>query len=90
MCVSVFEGHVLAYRRSCSLTAIMDRWLKRDNCCSRSGDADEENQTGAKKKKTYSPKNRQFKEGYVPLGFTATNSDPPEALFLLWGEAGQL
>ncbi|XP_047493411.1 SCAN domain-containing protein 3-like [Penaeus chinensis] len=64
----------------------MDRWLKRDSCCSRSGDADEGNQTGAKKKKTDLPKNRQFKEDYVLLGFTATNSDPPEALCFFCGE----
>ncbi|XP_047480177.1 SCAN domain-containing protein 3-like [Penaeus chinensis] len=83
---SIADSCLKAYRRSCSLTAIMDRWLKRDSCCSCSGDADEGNQTGAKKKKTDLPKYRQFKEDYVLLGFTATNSDPPEALCFFCGE----
>ena len=75
-----------SYSRSRSLTAAMDRWLKRGSCSSRSSDADEGNQTGAKKKKTDIPKYRQYKEDYVLLGFTATNSDPPEALCFFCGE----
>ncbi len=46
----------------------------------------EGNQTGAKKKKTDLPKYRQFKKDYVLLGFTATNSDLPEALCFFCGE----
>ncbi|XP_064083904.1 zinc finger MYM-type protein 6-like [Macrobrachium nipponense] len=77
---------IQAYSCSPSLTAAMVRWLKRGSCSSRSSDTDEGNQTGAEKKKTDLPKYQQYKEDYVLLGFTATNSDPLEALCFFCGE----
>ena len=81
-----FFNNIQAYRRGWSLTAVMDRWLKRGSCSSHSSDADEATQTGAKRKKTDLPKYRQYKEDYVFWGFTAMNSDPPKALCFFCGE----
>ena len=62
----------------------MDRWLKRGRCSSST--ADEDTQPDVKKKKLAPPKYRQYKEDYVLMGFTPSDSDPPEALCFFCGE----
>ena len=59
----------------------MKSWLKRGNTIAENGEDEEK-----KKAKVEPTKYRQYQEGYVLMGFTAPNGNPPQALCFFCGE----